>query len=114
MSKLQRLLCAATVLGGFGVGNAGAAETGYLANGAVPPLPSVEQFDAAIPALANPLNQPITGAREAPSIVGGDAPPSLEALQATRPGDEQGDGLDVLGRFAGVLVPQLRIEFAHA
>jgi len=94
MSKLQRLLCAATVLSGFGLGHAKAAEPSYLANAAVPPLPSVEQFDAAIPALANPLNQPITGAREAPSIVGGDAPPSLEALQATRPGDEHGDGLE--------------------
>ena len=73
MSKLRRLLCAATVLGGVGLGQGQAAEPGYLANAAVPPLPSIEQFDAAIPALANPLNQPITGAREAPSIVGGDA-----------------------------------------
>lgn len=94
MSKLQHLLCAATVLGGLGVAQARAAEAGYLVDGASPPMPSVEQFDAAIPALANPLNQPITGAREAPSIVGGDAPPSLEALQATRPGDEPGDGLE--------------------
>ncbi|USQ74626.1 type IV secretion system DotC family protein (plasmid) [Roseomonas mucosa] len=94
MSKLQRLLCAATVLGGLGVAQARAADAGYLVDGATPPMPSVEQFDAAIPALANPLNQPITGAREAPSIVGGDAPPSLEALQATRPGDEPGDGLE--------------------
>ena len=94
MSKLHWFFCAATVLSGVTVTSARAADQGYLANAAVPPLPSVEQFDAAIPALANPLNQPITGARIAPSIVGGDAPPSLEALQATRPGDEQGDGLE--------------------
>jgi defect-in-organelle-trafficking protein DotC len=94
MSSLGRLLCAASVLGGLGIGPAGAAEPGILVDGPVPPMPSVEQFDAAIPALANPLNQPITSARMAPSIVGGDAPPSLEALQATRPGDEPGDGLE--------------------
>ncbi|GAV36438.1 hypothetical protein ROTAS13_04125 [Roseomonas sp. TAS13] len=94
MSRLRRLLCAATVLGGLGAAQARAADPGYLVDGATPPMPGVEQFDAAIPALANPLNQPITGARTAPSIVGGEAPPSLEALQATRPGDEPGDGLE--------------------
>jgi defect-in-organelle-trafficking protein DotC len=96
MSKLQRLLCAATVLGGLGLAQAAraGAEPGYIVNGAVPPMPSADQSAAAIPALANPLNQPITGAREAPDIVGGEAPPSLESLQATRPGDEHGDGLE--------------------
>jgi defect-in-organelle-trafficking protein DotC len=94
MSRLRHLLCAASVLGGLGIGQAGAAEPGILVDGPTPPMPSVEQFDAALPALANPLNQPITGAHVAPSIVGGEAPPSLEALQATRPGDEPGDGLE--------------------
>ena len=94
MFKLSRILLAATVLGGVTVSAAHAADQGYLVDAAVPPLPSIEQFDAAVPALANPLNQPITGARIAPAIVGGEAPPSLEALQATRPGDEHGDGLE--------------------
>ena len=35
-----------------------------------------------------------TGAAELPLIVGGARPPSLEALQATRPGDQPGSGLE--------------------
>lgn len=60
----------------------------------VPPLPTQADADRGVATLGNPLNQPVTGASEAPQIVGGEAPPSLERLQATRPGDTKGDGLD--------------------
>ena len=59
-----------------------------------PPMPGEAQYDAAAQALASQLNQPITGAATLPVVEGGDAPPSLEALQATRPGDLPGDGLE--------------------
>jgi len=59
-----------------------------------PPTLGPGQGEAAAAALANPLNRPITGAKDLPAIVGGERPPSLEALQATRPGDQPGDGLD--------------------
>ena len=67
----------------------------------VPPDPTADQVEQNVPDLANPLNKPITGASEDPLVVGTEPPPSLEALQATRPGDEQGDGLEP-GRAAMV------------
>lgn len=60
----------------------------------VPPTLAPGQAEPAAAALANPLNRPITGAKDLPAILGGERPPSLEALQATRPGDQPGDGLD--------------------
>ncbi len=60
----------------------------------VPPTLAPGQADPAAAALANPLNRPVTGAKDLPTIVGGERPPSLEALQATRPGDQPGDDLD--------------------
>jgi defect-in-organelle-trafficking protein DotC len=60
----------------------------------VPPDPNPDQVEQNVPELANPLNEPITGASEDPLVVGTEPPPSLEALQATRPGDEPGDGLE--------------------
>jgi defect-in-organelle-trafficking protein DotC len=60
----------------------------------VPPDPTPDQIEQNRPDLANPLNKPITGASQDPLVVGTEAPPSLEALQATRPGDEKGDGLE--------------------
>jgi defect-in-organelle-trafficking protein DotC len=60
----------------------------------VPPTLAPGQADPAAAALANPLNRPITGAKDLPTIVGGERPPSLEALQALRPGDQPGDGLE--------------------
>lgn len=59
-----------------------------------PPTLGPGQGEAAAASLANPLNRPITGAKDLPAIIGGERPPSLEALQATRPGDQPGDGLD--------------------
>lgn len=58
-----------------------------------PPEPGADQIDAADPTLANPIDKPITGARELDHIVGGERPPSLEALQDTRPNDEKSDDL---------------------
>jgi len=52
----------------------------------VPPMPAPQAVDAAAYVLGNPLNKPVTGAAEVPAIEGGERPPSLEALQAARPG----------------------------
>jgi defect-in-organelle-trafficking protein DotC len=60
----------------------------------VPPDPSPDQVERNVPELGNALNKPITGAQEDPLVVGTPPPPSLEALQALRPGDAQGDGLE--------------------
>ena len=60
----------------------------------VPPIPGPAAYNAAARDLAAPLNRPITGATTLPVVEGGEAPPSLEQLQATRPGDQAGDGLE--------------------
>jgi defect-in-organelle-trafficking protein DotC len=69
-------------------------EGGVLTSPRIPPDPTPDQVEQNVPDLANPLNTPITGASEDPLVVGTEPPPSLEALQATRPGDEKGDGLE--------------------
>jgi defect-in-organelle-trafficking protein DotC len=66
---------------------------GVLTAAPVPPLPTPDQVEQNVPALANPLNKPITGASEDPLVVGTPPPPSLEVLQAARPGDQKGNGL---------------------
>ena len=71
-----------------------AGDGGSLTSPRVPPDPTFDQVEQNVPDLANPLNKPITGASEDPLVVGTEPPPSLEALQATRPGDEHGDGLE--------------------
>lgn len=67
---------------------------GTITDRSVPPMPTAAEVEQGTELLGNPLNQPITGAKIAPQVVGGERPPSLEALQATRPGDVAGDGLD--------------------
>ena len=52
----------------------------------VPPAPSAAGVDQAAHELGNTLNKPVTGAAENPRVVGGERPPSLETLQAARPG----------------------------
>lgn len=52
----------------------------------VPPMPPPASVDAAAHGLGNPLNKPVTGAAEVPSVIGGEKPPSLETLQAVRAG----------------------------
>ncbi len=72
----------------------GWAQDASLTSPRVPPDPTPAQIQQALPDLGNPLNKPITGASEEPLVVGTAPPPSLEALQATRPGDEKGNGLE--------------------
>lgn len=88
-----RAALAATVLAGLATSPVSQAQ-GTLADVAFPPVPSRAQYDDAARILANPLNRPITGALELPVIVGGERPPSLEALQAARPGDQPEGGLE--------------------
>jgi defect-in-organelle-trafficking protein DotC len=78
-----------------------AQDDGGLTSPRVPPDPTLDQVEQNVPELANSLNKPITGGSEDPLVVGTPAPPSLETLQATRPGDEKGDGLEP-GRAAMV------------
>ena len=52
----------------------------------VPPAPSPEEVDRRAKETGSPLNKPVTGASEVPQVVGGERPPSLETLQAARPG----------------------------
>lgn len=65
-----------------------------LSSPTVPPEATYNEVDRNLPELGNPLNNPITGSAEEPVVVGTTPPPSLEALQATRPGDVHGDGLE--------------------
>ncbi len=92
MSSARTLLMAATVSAGLACATAGHA--GSLTSPRVPPDPTPDQVERNVPALGNSLNNPITGSQEAPLVVGTAPPPSLEALQATRPGDEKGNGLE--------------------
>ena len=92
MFKPRALLGAATVLSALAFSPAGHAQDGIYPY-SVPPLPSAGDIDQAARTLGNPINKPVTGAAEIPTVIGGEAPPSLEALQATRPGDQHGDGL---------------------
>ena len=86
-------LATATMLAGLALATATRAQDA-LTSPRVPPDPSPEQVEQNLPDLGNALNKPITGAQEDPLVVGTPPPPSLEALQATRPGDEKGDGLE--------------------
>jgi defect-in-organelle-trafficking protein DotC len=90
-SVRTRLLLA--LLGGCAVVSSAWAG-GTLTDAPVPPLPSPAQVEEGTEQLGNPINKPVTGAAEAPRIVGSERPPSLEQLQATRPGDVQKDGLE--------------------
>jgi defect-in-organelle-trafficking protein DotC len=93
MSSRRISIAAATVLAGLAFTTATRAQDA-LTSPRVPPDPSPEQVEQNLPDLGNALNKPITGAQEDPLVVGTPPPPSLEALQATRPGDEKGDGLE--------------------
>jgi defect-in-organelle-trafficking protein DotC len=93
MSSRRISLATATMLAGLAFATASRAQDA-LTSPRVPPDPSPEQVEQNLPDLGNALNKPITGAQEDPLVVGTPPPPSLEALQATRPGDEKGDGLE--------------------
>ncbi len=87
-TRLCALLCVATLLAGLALGAPAWAEDAdaALLNSPIPPEPGAATVDAASRVLANPLNQPVTGAAISPTIVGGQRPLSLETLQAARPG----------------------------
>jgi len=93
MASRAAYIAAATLLMSLTAGSVRAAEPS-LTSGRLPPEPNFDQVEQNVPDLANPLNKPVTGASIDPLVVGTVAPPSLEALQATRPGDEKGDGLE--------------------
>ena len=96
MRRLRMALLAASALFAVEAGyttSALAAEP-RLTSPTVPPEPGFGEVDRNLPELANPLNNPITGSAEEPVVVGTTPPPSLEALQAARPGDLHGDGLE--------------------
>jgi defect in organelle trafficking protein DotC len=89
----RRTVLTAAILGVLCLNQAGHAESGAVIPYLVPPAPTQAQIDQSAQTLGDPANKPVTGAAELPAVVGGQAPPSLEALQAMRPGDVQGDGL---------------------
>jgi len=60
----------------------------------VPPVPSPGVIEKTARELGNPINRPITGASQVPETVGGERPPSLEALQAARARDHEGSALE--------------------
>jgi defect-in-organelle-trafficking protein DotC len=91
-----RAALTATFIVGLCLGqDARAAGEGSVTFLASPPIPGEAAYNAAARGLAGQLNQPITGAATLPVVEGGDAPPSLEQLQAARPGDQGSDGLEV-------------------
>ena len=94
MSRFRGLLTAAAVVAGFACVPMGVRGGDTLTSPRVPPDLTPDQVEQNLPQLGNPLNKPITGGSEDPLVVGTEPPPSLEALQATRPGDEEGDGLE--------------------
>ena len=59
----------------------------------IPALPSASQVDTAARTLGSLLNNPVTGSIIAPVVIGGQRPPSLETLQASRPGFNPSQGL---------------------
>ena len=95
MRSLRALLLAATPLVALAThpgAPARAADT--LTPEAVPPNPTLGGLSQGVQDLGNPINKPVTGAAEVPLITGGERPPSLEALQATRPGDQPASKLE--------------------
>ncbi|MBI0538346.1 conjugal transfer protein TraI [Roseomonas sp. KE2513] len=92
-SGLRPALLAATALAALAFAPAARAE-GSVSFLASPPMSGQTQYEAASRTLADQINQPITGASTLPVVEGVEAPPSLEALQAARSGDQVGDGLE--------------------
>jgi defect-in-organelle-trafficking protein DotC len=92
MHNRMRLLMLTTILAGAIHSGKALAQDALIAP-AVPAEPSAAQVQQNIPNLGNPLNNPIAGSSEEPAVVGTPAPPSLEVLQAARPGAQKSDGL---------------------
>jgi defect in organelle trafficking protein DotC len=77
--------CCTTVLAGLWT-LPGYAEEPNLVPSPIPPMPTQADIARGMHDLGNPANTPITGAEEQPEVIGGERPPSLESLQAARPG----------------------------
>lgn len=93
MTHYRALLLAASTLVGLSISQAHA-DGGHLwTDYPTPAMPTSGQIAHDEPDTANPINQPVTGAMQLDKVVGGEAPPSLEALQDVRPNDQAGDGL---------------------
>ncbi len=92
MSERRTALLAATLFAGLSFFSHARADGSIQAYPLPPDIPPAT-IDANEPATANPVNSPVTGAMQLDKIVGGDAPPSLEALQDVRPGDQKGNDL---------------------
>jgi defect-in-organelle-trafficking protein DotC len=93
--RVRACLLAATIASGLlSLSSAWAGDSFRLTSPDVPPSPTPDQIEDNVRDLANPLNKPITGASQDPLVVGTEPPPSLEALQAARPGDGKGDRLE--------------------
>ena len=100
MSKaiLRSLLVAGSALSGIAClaptpSLAASAADTALVDMSFPAMPSAGQVDDAAHRLGSPLNNPVTGATISPLVIGGDRPPSLESLQAARPGFNPSQGL---------------------
>jgi defect-in-organelle-trafficking protein DotC len=92
MHRYASFLMLTSFLSIFGSAGAASAQNALIAP-AVPAEPSPAQVQQNLPALGNPLNNPIAGSSEEPGVIGTPAPPSLEALQAARPGTQNSNGL---------------------
>ncbi len=94
---LRALLVAGSVLSGTAclasACSAASPADAALTDRLFPAIPTFGQVDAAAHTLGSPLNNPVTGAAIAPQVIGGARPPSLEALQASRPGFNPAGGL---------------------
>ena len=94
MSRFRAVLAGVAVVAGLACVPISVRADDSLSSPRVPPDPTPEQIEQNLPALGNPLNKPVTAASEDPLVVSTEPPPSLEALQAIRPGDENGNGLE--------------------
>jgi len=87
--------CALSVLASFAPAPSLAASAAdrALVDTPFPAVPSPGQVDEAAHTLGSPLNNPVTGSAISPLVIGGARPPSLESLQAARPGFNPSQGL---------------------
>ncbi len=95
---LRAVMVACSALTGLGClapsgAHAASAADATLLDVPVPAVPSLSQVDNAARTLGSPLNNPVTGSSIMPVVIGGQRPPSLETLQASRPGFNPSQGL---------------------
>lgn len=96
MSDARRWMSAIAVAACALVAGVPASAQDAPARSPVPPMPDAGQVERAMATLGRPTNNPIPGADSAPRVAGGARPPSLEALQALRPGTLAPEGAEGL------------------